>query len=179
MFWDSEYKELIENVKKQAGVSQAKLSHIWDVWTISAYWSRLKISLLSHSDQHLSFLFLSNAALALTKVGLSWLYYRKIHPAGRPPTRQYFSMIDRAIYPKQKTIHCVRDVFKKSQKTVEPPIYLGLFTKSFGKSGIQKFTPLNPTFRLLSSLDFKIRVILTIWPKIWDKCLQLTSSTEA
>ena len=65
-------------------------------------------------------------------------------------------MIDRAIYPKQKTIHCVRDVFKKSQKTVEPPMYLGLFTKNFGISGIQKFTPMNPTFRLFSSLDFKI-----------------------
>ena len=120
-------------------MSLAKLSHIWDVWTISAYWSRLKISLLSHSDQHLSFLFLSNAALALTKVGLSWLYYRKIHPAGRPPTRQYFSMIDRAIYPKQKTIHCVRDVFKKSQKTVS--IYLGLFTKEIWKSRHSKIYP--------------------------------------
>ena len=144
MFWDSEYKELIENVKKQAGVSQAKLSHIWDVWTISAYWSRLKISLLSHSDQHLSFLFLSNAALALTKVGLSWLYYRKIHPAGRPPTRQYFSMIDRAIYPKQKTIHCDRNVFKKSQKNREPPIYLELFSKFFWKIRHSKIYPTEP-----------------------------------
>ena len=147
MFWYSEYKELIENVKKQAGVSQAKLSHIWDVWTISAYWSRLKISLLSHSDQHLSFLFLSNAALALTKVGLSWLYYRKIHPAGRPPTRQYFSMIDRAIYPKQKTIPCVRDqgcLKKKAKKTVEPPIYLGLFTIFFWKIRHSKMYPTEP-----------------------------------
>ena len=131
MFWYSEYKELIENVKKQAGVSQAKLSHIWDVWTISAYWSRLKISLLSHSDQHLSFLFLSNAALALTKVGLSWLYYRKIHPAGRPPTRQYFSMIDRAIYPKQKTIPCVRDqgCLQKKPKKQQNPLSIWDFSQ--------------------------------------------------
>ena len=32
---------------------------------------------------------------------------------------------------------------------------------------------------LISSLEFKIRVFLTIWPKLWDICLQSKSSTEA
>ena len=137
MLWDSEYKELIVNVKKQAGVSQAKLSHIWDVWTISAYWSRLKISLLSHSDQHLSFLFLSNAALALTKVGLSWLYYRKIHPTILQHDRQ-------GNISKTKDYTLYQGRFQKKPKNSRTPYLFGTFHKIFWKSRHSKIYPTEP-----------------------------------
>ena len=55
-------------------------------------------------------------------------------------------------------------------------MYLGLLTKKIENSGIKKFTTLNPTFVLLSSLYFKIRVILTIWlPELTKTILSVGS----
>ena len=53
---------------------------------------------------------------------------------------------------------------------------MGLLTKKIGKSGIKKFVTLNPTFGLISSLYFKIRVILTLWlPELTKTILSVGS----
>ena len=57
------------------------------------------------------------------------------------------------------------------------PLFIWDFwQKKIGKSGIKKFATLNPTFGLISSLYFKIRVILTLWlPELTKTILSVGS----